>query len=467
MGKVTGFLEFPRETVTYRPVGERLLDWREVASLPPVERIQQQGARCMDCGVAFCHAGCPLGNVIPEFNDLAYRGRWRDALHVLHTTNNFPELTGRLCPAPCETACVLGINASPVSIKLVERTIADRGWEEGWVQPEPPERRTGRRVAVVGSGPAGLAAAQQLARAGHAVTVFEKAERPGGLLRYGIPDFKLDKSLVDRRLQQLQAEGVVFQVNRRIGGESLPVSGLQQSHDVVLFACGAEQPRLLDVPGRELGGVHLAMEFLVQQNRRNAGLEVRGEPIVATGKHVVVLGGGDTGADCLGTALRQGAASVHQLEIMPKPPAERAPSTPWPAWPLRLRTESSHEEGGVREWGVRTTRLEGDAQGRVKALHAVRVGPPPGFDARAGSDLVLPCDLLLVAMGFTGTVTAGPVQELGLPVAAHGGVASEGYATAVTGVFVAGDMRRGASLVVWAIEEGRRAAADIERFLAT
>jgi len=465
MGKPTGFLELPRETVPVREVPERRGDWGEVTVPPPAERTVRQAARCMDCGVPFCHSGCPLGNVIPEFNDLAYRGRWRDALKVLHTTNNFPEFTGRLCPAPCEASCVLGINTPAVSIKLIERAILDRAWDEGWIAPELPERRTGKRVAIVGSGPAGLAAAQQLTRAGHLVTVYEQADKPGGLLRYGIPDFKLDKRLLDRRLEQLVSEGVGFELGRRIGGGPLPVAGLQQSHDVILFACGSEVPRRLTVPGHDLAGVHPAMDFLTQQNRRNAGLALSNEPILATGKRVVILGGGDTGADCLGTALRQGAASVTQLEILPKPPNERAASTPWPQWPLKLRTETSHEEGGTREWGVATVRVEGDGAGEVRALHTVQVGPPPGFAPVTGTERVLECDLVLLAMGFTGPQTRGPIEELGLRLDARGNVETERFATTITGVYAAGDMRRGQSLVVWAIAEGRQAAAEIDRFL--
>ncbi len=466
MGKLTGFLEFAREAAPLREVAERVRDWREVGAAMPDERVQRQGARCMDCGGPFCHPACPVANVIPEFNDLAFRGRWRDASHVLHTTNNSPEFTGRLCPAPCEAACVLGINQPPVSIKLLERSIVDRAFAEGWIRPQPPARRTGKRVAVVGSGPAGLAAAQQLARAGHGVTVFEASDRPGGLLRYGIPDFKMDKGLIDRRLGQMVAEGVTFECNRRIGGGPLPASGLQQTQDVVLLACGAQAPRDLAVPGRALEGVHFALDFLVQQNRRDAGLPEAAPPILATGKRVVIVGGGDTGADCLGTSLRQGAASVHQLELLPRPPPERSPATPWPAWPLKLRTESSHEEGGVREWGVMTTRLEGDAGGRVARLHAVRVGPPPGFEPLPGSGLELPCDLVLLAMGFAGPARSGPVEELGLWLDARGNLATERFATSITGVYADGDARRGQSLVVWAISEGRQAAEEIDRFLA-
>src|SRR6516162_3008688 len=358
MGKVTGFLEYERETPTRRPIGERVNDWFEVYEDFPLEKVQKQGARCMDCGVPFCHTGCPLNNIIPDWNDLAYRGRWRDAIRVLHSTNNFPEFTGRICPAPCEAACVLGINEPPVTIKVIERTVIDYAWEQLWIKPEPPAKRTGKRVAVIGSGPAGLAAAQQLARAGHGVTVFEKADRIGGLLRYGIPDFKMEKAGIDRRIEQMQAEGVEFVTNAHIAS----LDDLRKEYQAIVLAMGAEQPRDLLLPGRDLKGIHYAMDFLPQQNKRCAGDQVPdAEAILATGKHVIIVGGGDTGADCLGTSHRQKAASIHQFEIMPMPPAERSPLTPWPLWPLQLRSESSHEEGGKREWALDTTHFTGDA----------------------------------------------------------------------------------------------------------
>jgi glutamate synthase (NADPH/NADH) small chain len=463
MGKVTGFLEYQRELPERRPVQERINDWFEIYKEFPLEKVRRQGARCMDCGIPFCHTGCPLNNIIPDWNDLAYQDRWRDALRVLHSTNNFPEFTGRICPAPCEAACVLGINEPPVTIKVIERTIADHAWEQGWIVPEPPAVRTGKRVAVVGSGPAGLAAAQQLARAGHWVTVFEKADRIGGLLRYGIPDFKMEKHGIDRRIEQMEAEGVEFITRSHITS----LDDLRKEYQAVVLAMGAEQPRDLNVPGRELHGIHFAMEFLTQQNKRVAGdSEDESKAILATGKRVVIIGGGDTGADCLGTSHRQKAASVHQFEILPKPPEERSPSTPWPLWPLQLRMESSHEEGGIREWAIATTRFEGDAQGRVKKLHAVRVGPPPKFEPIRGAEFTMDVDLVLLAMGFTGPVRPGLVQSSGLELDARGNIAATNYHTSIPGVFAAGDARRGQSLVVWAIAEGRQAAAAVDRYLA-
>jgi glutamate synthase (NADPH) small chain len=466
MGKVTGFLEIEREQPVRRRADERVHDWFEIYEPFPEEKQREQGARCMDCGVPFCHTGCPINNLIPDWNDLVYNGRWESAIRRLHATNNFPEFTGRICPAPCEAACVLGINAPPVSIKLVERSIVERAWEEGWIHPEPPEQNTGKRVAVVGSGPAGLAAAQQLRRAGHSVTVYEKNDRIGGLLRYGIPNFKLEKHVIERRLEQMRAEGVIFQINAHIG-VNVPVETLTDNYDAILLCGGAEQPRDLNIPGRELRGVHFAMEFLPQQNRRNEGDEI--DPAVAIsakGKRVLIIGGGDTGADCLGTSHRQGAKSVHQFEIMPKPPETRAASTPWPLWPLQLRTESSHEEGGIRDWSIGSIRFTGDAGGNVKELHAVRVGPPPTFEPIAGAEFTLDVDLVLLAMGFVGPIRSGLIEELGLALDARGNVATTDYMTSVDGIFAAGDMRRGQSLVVWAISEGRKAAVAVDRFLA-
>jgi glutamate synthase (NADPH/NADH) small chain len=466
MGKVTGFLELPRETAQRRPVAERIQDWFEIYLPFPEENACNQGARCMDCGVPFCHTGCPLNNVIPDWNDLVYKGRWHAAIRRLHATNNFPEFTGRICPAPCETACVLGINAPPVTIRQIEKVVADRGFEEGFIKPEPPRALTGKRVAVVGSGPAGLAAAQQLARAGHGVTVFEKNDRFGGLLRYGIPNFKMEKHLIDRRLHQMRAEGVEFQPNAHVGG-NVPVEDLRRQFDAILLAGGAEHPRDLPVPGRDLRGIHFAMEFLPQQNRRNEGDAVPdSEAILATGKRVVIIGGGDTGADCLGTSHRQGAASVTQFELLPKPPDDRSPSTPWPLWPMQLRVESSHEEGGVRDWSVSTVKFTGGENGRVRQLHAVRVGPPPNFAPMPGSEFTLDVDLVLLAMGFLGPVKNGMIGQLGLDLDARGNVAADAnHMTSVPGVFTAGDMRRGQSLVVWAIAEGRQAAQGIHRYL--
>jgi glutamate synthase (NADPH/NADH) small chain len=466
MGKVTGFMEYTREMPQRRDPAERVNDWFEIYLPFPEDKIRAQGARCMDCGVPFCHTGCPLNNIIPDWNDLVYRGRWKEAVRQLHATNNFPEFTGRICPAPCETACVLGINEPPVTIKQIEKTIVDRGFEEGLIPPEPAVRKTGKKVAVVGSGPAGLAAAQQLARAGHDVTVFEKADRIGGLLRYGIPHFKMEKHLIDRRMTQMRSEGVKFATNAHIG-VNVPVEKLRGEFDAIMLAGGAEHPRDLKVPGRELKGIHFAMDFLPQANRRAEGESVPADrEILATGKRVVIIGGGDTGADCLGTSHRQKAASIHQFELLPMPPAERAPQTPWPLWPMQLRVESSHEEGGAREWSVSTVRFTGDENGNVKKLHAVRVGPGPSFQPIPGTEFTLDVDLVLLAMGFTGPVKGGMVEQLGLKLDGRGNVvADENYMTSVEGVFAAGDMRRGQSLVVWAIAEGRKAARGLDLFL--
>jgi glutamate synthase (NADPH/NADH) small chain len=466
MGKATGFLEYERQTSERRPVEERIRDFFPIYLPFPEEKLQLQGARCMDCGVPFCHSGCPLNNFIPDWNDLIYRNRWKDAIRALHATNNFPEFTGLVCPAPCEASCVLGITDPPVSIKMIESSIIEHAFREGWIRPEPPEYRTGKRVAVVGSGPSGLAAAQQLNRAGHDVVVFEKADRAGGLLRYGIPDFKLDKNLLDRRLEQLMKEGIEFQTGVHVGADA-PIANLRRKFDAFLLTGGAEQPRDLKVPGRELRGIHFAMDFLTQQNRRCAGDRVDSkEEIVATGKRVVILGGGDTGADCLGTSHRQRALSVHQFEIMPLPPSERSSQTPWPLWPLMLRTESSHEEGGLREWGVSTVGFSGDDQGRVARLHAVRVGPPPGFEPIPDSELTLEVDLVLLALGFTGPDRGAMLDQLEVALDSRGNVAAtDNYRTSLPGIFAAGDMRRGQSLVVWAIAEGRNAARAINHFL--
>jgi glutamate synthase (NADPH) small chain len=463
VGKVTGFMEFARETPSRRDVRERTNDSFEVYQPFPEEKVRTQGARCMDCGIPFCHTGCPVNNIIPDWNDLVYRNEWKDAIRVLHATNNFPEFTGRICPAPCEAACVLGISEPPVTIKLIEKSIVEHAWKEGWIKPEPPETLTGKRVAIVGSGPAGLAAAQQLARAGHSVTVFEKADRIGGLLRYGIPDFKMEKQVLDRRLEQMRAEGVIFTTNAHVG-QDIPAQDLRQEFDAVLLTGGAENPRDLQVPGRELQGIHFAMDYLPQQNKRIAGDEVRNQ-ILATGKRVVILGGGDTGADCLGTAHRQKAASVTQFEIMPMPPEERHASTPWPLWPLQLRIESAHEEGGVRDWAVNTTKFTGDGRGRVQRLHTVRVGPPPKLEPKPGTDSTVDADLVLLALGFTGPVIEGMLEQLGIELDARSNVATKNYMSSVPGVFAAGDMRRGQSLVVWAISEGRVAAKAVDTYL--
>jgi glutamate synthase (NADPH/NADH) small chain len=474
MGKVTGFIEFGRENTPYRPVEERLRDWHEVQLDPSPEQVKKQAARCMDCGIPLCNNGCPLGNIIPDWNDFAYRDKWQDALSRLHSTNNFPEFTGLVCPAPCEAACVLGINQDPVTIKQVEWEIIRRGWEEGFVLPLRPQRRSGRSVAVVGSGPAGLAAAQQLSRAGHSVTVFEKSDRIGGLLRYGIPDFKLEKWLIDRRLDQMREEGVVFQTGVQVGAD-LSTAELRRHFDAVLLCLGAEQSRDLPVPGRELAGVHFAMDFLAQNNKRVAGDAIADEEaILATGKHVIVLGGGDTGSDCVGTSHRHGAKSVTSIEVLERPPERRDASTPWPLWPLMFRTSSSHEEGGTRDFAVLTKRLLGE-NGRVTRLHAVRLrhlppDPKTGrrdFEEIAGSDFEIPADLVLLAMGFVHPVQTGLLQDLDVKLDARGNVAADtrSFATSEPGVFAAGDCRRGQSLVVWALFEGREAARAVDSYL--
>jgi len=450
MGKITGFLEYEREVPTRRPVDQRVNDYFEIYQDFDDAKVETQAARCMDCGVPFCNTGCPLNNLIPDWNDLVYRDRWHEAVRTLHATNNFPEFTGRICPAPCEAACVLGINAPPVTIKVIERTIIDHAFEQGWIHPEPPLKKTGKQVAVVGSGPAGLAAAQQLARAGHSTTLFEKSDRLGGLLRYGIPDFKMEKRWIDRRLEQMSAEGVEFVPNSNVH------SGDLKTFDAVVLAIGAEQPRELTIEGRHLRGIHYAMDFLPQQNRRIAGDSVE-DQILATGKHVIIIGGGDTGADCLGTAHRQKAASVKQLEIMPMPPENRAASTPWPLWPLQLRVESSHEEGGERHWSASTTRFTGDNAGDVKQLHLKKLD--------TGAEIALDADLVLLAMGFTGPVRSGLIEETGVKLDARGNIETSDYATSVPGIFAAGDARRGQSLVVWAIAEGRKAAEAVGRYL--
>ncbi len=463
MGKPTGFKEFARQEHTNAPVAERLKHYHEFTAPLDAADLSRQGARCMDCGVPFCHTGCPVNNIIPDWNDLIYRNRWRDALEVLQSTNNFPEFTGRVCPAPCEAACTLNLQDSPVTIKDIEQGIVERGWAEGWIVPDSCRPRTGKKAAVVGSGPAGLAAAQQLARAGHAVTVFERNTKPGGLLRYGIPDFKLDKAVIDRRLAQMVAEGVVFRTGIEVG-TAMPVADLLRDFDAVLLTGGSEKPRDLPVPGRDFDGVHFAMEFLAQSNRRVSGEPIGGPEILATGKHVVVIGGGDTGSDCVGTSNRQGALSVTQLEIMPKLPAAENKLLSWPLWPMKLRSSTSHEEGCERRWSVTAQSLEG-RDGRVTALNGIEV------DSRmqpiAGTEFVLQADLVLLAMGFVHPVHEGMLSALGVEKDARGNVKAdtEGYRTSVDKVFAAGDMRRGQSLVVWAIREGRQAARAVDEFL--
>jgi glutamate synthase (NADPH/NADH) small chain len=471
MGKITGFLEIKRETPKRRPVDERVHDWQEVYLPFEGDKLKKQGARCMDCGIPFCHQGCPLGNLIPDWNDLVYRDRWREAIDRLHATNNFPEFTGRLCPAPCEGSCVLGINDDPVTIKQIEVGIIEHAFDEGWVVPDVPAVQTGKKVAVVGSGPAGLAAAEQLARAGHAVTVFEKADRVGGLLRYGIPEFKMEKRFLDRRLRLMEAAGIEFRTNVHVGA-TLSVEALRASFDAVVLAGGAEAPRNLEIPGRELSGIHFAMDYLTLQNRRSEGDTVPdSEFISAAGKHVVIIGGGDTGADCLGTVHRQGARSVTQFEILPRPPDERdAERNPWPLWPNIFRVSSAHEEGGEREYSVNTTHFSG-ADGRVTTLHAARVeavteGGRTNFRNVPGTEYSMEADLVLLAMGFIGPRREGLLTDLGVRLTDRGNVwRDKNWMTSVPGVFAAGDVQRGQSLIVWAIAEGRSAARGVDLYL--
>jgi glutamate synthase (NADPH) small chain len=466
MGELGGFLRITRVEPGYRPVEERVRDFKEYVELPPESDLREQGARCMECGVPFCHSGCPLGNLIPDWNDLVYRDRWRDAIDALHATNNFPEFTGRVCPAPCEAACVLDINDDAVTIKQIENAIADRAWDEGWVAPAPPPVRSGKTAAVVGSGPAGLAVAQELNRLGHEVTVYERSDRIGGLLTYGIPDFKLEKWVVQRRVDQMGAEGVRFQAGVNVGVD-VTAEELRERHDAVVVCIGSTIPRDLSVPGRELDGVHFAMEYLEQRNRFVAGEFPGGTPISAAGKHVVIVGGGDTGADCLGNSHREGPASVTQFELLPEPPPERPDDlTPWPRWPLVLRTSPAHKEGGERRFSVLTTHLTG-TDGRVTHLHGHEVGPPPSFDPIPGTEFTIPADLVLLAMGFLHPQREGLVEQLGVELDRRGNVAAEmdEFATSVPGVFAAGDARRGQSLVVWAISEGRQCARSVDRYL--
>ncbi|HSP97828.1 MAG TPA: glutamate synthase subunit beta [Candidatus Dormibacteraeota bacterium] len=469
MGKITGFLEIDRALPARRPVAERLKDWREVEGKFDDAALQAQGARCMDCGIPFCHKGCPLGNLIPDWNDLIYRGRWRAAIDRLHSTNNFPEFTGRICPAPCEEACVLTINDNPVTIKQIEKQTADHALKAGWVVPQAPAQRTGKQVAIIGSGPAGLACAQQLGRAGHLVTVFERADRIGGLLRYGIPDFKMEKHLIDARMRQMEAEGVTFKAGVNVGVD-VTTEQLKRDFDAIVLATGATKPRDLPVPGRELDGIHFAMDFLPQQNKVVAGDRVPNQ-LTATGKHVVILGGGDTGSDCLGTSNRHGALSVHQFELLPQPPDARTADMPWPYWPMILRTSSSHEEGVIRDWSINTKRFIG-ANGKVTELEAVRLEWATGDNGRpqmkeiAGSEFRLKADLVLLALGFLGPEHYGPVTDLGLKTDERSNVAvDERYMASEPGVFACGDSRRGQSLVVWAIWEGRECARGVDQFL--
>ncbi len=470
MGKITGFLEIKRETPARRPVAERLKDWREFDLKMPEEKLRAQGARCMDCGIPFCHKGCPLGNIIPDWNDLVYRGRWQDAIDRLHSTNNFPDFTGRVCPAPCEEACVLNINNDPVTIKLIEKNIIEHAFAEGWAPPIKATHRTGKKIAIVGSGPAGMACAQQLARAGHSVTVFERADRIGGLLMYGIPEFKLEKRIVNRRIEQMKAEGVEFRTNCHVGVNH-SIEELRRNFDAICLTGGATKPRDLPVPGRELKGIHFAMEYLPQQNKRNLGDSIDPDiAISAAGKKVVILGGGDTGSDCLGTANRQGAKVVYQFELLPKPPAKRTGEMPWPDWPMIMRTTSSHEEGVIPDWNINTKRFSGE-NGRVSRLHAVRLdwkreNGRMVMQEIPGSEFEIECDLVLLALGFLGPEANTMIAQLGVKLNERGNVACDSdYMTSVQGIFAAGDMRRGQSLVVWAIWEGREAARGIDKYL--
>ena len=465
MGKITGFIEYQRLSEAAQPVDTRVKHYREFIVALKDDQASKQGARCMDCGIPFCQTGCPVNNIIPDWNDLVFRGQWKQALDTLHSTNNFPEFTGRVCPAPCEASCTLNINNDPVGIKSIEHFIIDKGWEEGWVRPHPPQHKTGKRVAVVGSGPAGMACAQQLARAGHDVVLLEKNDRIGGLLRYGIPDFKMEKMHIDRRIEQMRAEGVDFRVDQHVGG-NVAAADLLKQFDAIALTGGAEQPRDLPVPGRALDGVHFAMEFLPQQNKVVAG-DVISDQIMATGKHVIVIGGGDTGSDCVGTSNRHGAASVAQFELLPQPPEQENKPLVWPYWPVKLRTSSSHEEGCNRDWAVATKRLEG-RNGRVEKLVAARVEWRDGkMQEIPDSEFEMKADLVLLAMGFVGPVSTGLLEQFAVAKDTRGNVKAntDDYATSVAKVFAAGDMRRGQSLVVWAIREGRQCARAIDEFM--
>ena len=471
MGKITGFLEEPRVKQPYRPVEERIQDWNQIMQAWPVEPLKKQASRCMDCGIPFCHEGCPLGNLIPDWNDLVYRDQWMEAIKRLHATNNFPEFTGTLCPAPCEGSCVLAINDDAVTIKAVELTIIDKAWENGWIKPELAEVKTGKKIAIVGSGPAGLAAAQQLARAGHDVTLFERDDRIGGLLRYGIPEFKMEKKRLDRRLEQMESEGVIFKTNAHVG-KNVSIKYLKKEFDALLLTGGATDARDLPAEGRELNGIHQAMEFLPMQNKLCEGDDKPDNFISAEGKHVVIIGGGDTGADCLGTVNRQGCASVHQLEIMAKPPNMRAEENPWPEWPRIFRTSAAHEEGVERVYAVSTKRFVDDGQGNVKVLELVEVEMKNvdgriSFEEVEGSEHTIDCDLALLAMGFLGPEKPGMLEQLGVELDGRGNVVADKktWMTSVKGVFTAGDMQRGQSLIVWAIAEGRSAARGVDEYL--
>ncbi len=471
MGQIDGFMKFNREMAKSRDPKERINDYKEIYFPLEKEKVKQQAARCMDCGVPFCHNGCPLGNVIPDFNDAVYNGKWEEAIRILSSTNNFPEFTGRICPAPCEASCVLSINNKPVTIEYIEKTIAEQAFEKGYIKPNPPKTRTGKRVAVVGSGPAGLAAAAQLNKAGHWVTVFERSDRIGGLLRYGIPDFKLEKSVIDRRLRVLEQEGIIFRTNAHVG-VNISAAHLRSEFDAVVVCAGASAPRDLPIPGRQLKGVHFAMEFLSQQNKRVAGDRIFSGEILATKKNVLVIGGGDTGSDCVGTSNRHGAKSVTQIELLAKPPQKRNDMTnPWPLWPMVLMTSSSHEEGVDRQWAILTKEFLGDNNGRLTGLKIVDIKwgvnaqGKMGFEEIAGTERIIPCELALLAIGFVGAEKGGLVDELKIELDERGNIKSDNYMTSQEGIFAAGDVRRGQSLVVWAISEGREAAKAVDTWL--
>ena len=469
MGQVDGFMKFNREMPTSRNSKERIQDYKEVYTPLPKEKVKEQSARCMDCGVPFCHHGCPLGNNIPDFNDAVYQGKWEEAIQILNTTNNFPEFTGRICPAPCEASCVLSINNKPVTIEYIEKTIAEIAFEKGFIKPNPPQRRTGKRVAVIGSGPAGLAAAAQLNKAGHVVTVLERSDRIGGLLRYGIPDFKLEKNILDRRIDLMEKEGIVFQTNTHVG-VTIHAKQLKTEYDAVVVCGGASAPRDLPIPGRDINGVHFAMEFLPQQNKRVSGDQLT-DNILATGKNVLVIGGGDTGSDCVGTSNRQGPKSVTQIELLTQPPIVRNENNPWPQWPMVLMSSSSHEEGVQRQWSILTKEFLQNDNGNLSGLKIVEIKwgvndqGKMGFEEIAGTERILPCELALLAIGFTGAETTGLVEELKLEIDERGNLKTRNYMTSQKGIFAAGDMRRGQSLVVWAISEGREAAHAVDTWL--
>jgi glutamate synthase (NADPH) small chain len=470
MGQVDGFMKYNRENPKSRDPKERLKDYKEVYTPLDKEKVKSNAARCMDCGVPFCHNGCPLGNNIPDFNDAVYNGQWEEAIKILSSTNNFPEFTGRICPAPCEASCVLSINNNPVTIEYIEKTIAEQAFEKGYIKATPPKTRTGKRVAVVGSGPAGLAAAAQLNKAGHWVTVFERSDRIGGLLRYGIPDFKLEKNVVDRRIRLMEQEGIIFRTNAHVG-VNISAQHLQKEFDAVVMCGGASAPRDLPIPGRNLKGVHFAMDFLPQQNKRVAGDRIFSGDILASGKNVLVIGGGDTGSDCVGTSNRQGAKSVTQIELLAKPPLQRSENNPWPLWPMVLMTSSSHEEGVNRQWAILTKEFLGDNNGRLTGLKIVEIKwglnaqGRMGFEEIPGTERVIPCELALLAIGFVGAEKGGMVEELKLEIDERGNIKSQNYMTSQEGIFAAGDVRRGQSLVVWAISEGREAARAVDVWL--